>query len=91
MTSVTLKIRSRSPSLNLVFFLTWCSCVPNLVRIHQVFLEILSDKNHLSHAVALNNLCDLEIQVKVTRFELDLSLALVLLRTKFGEDASNIS
>ena len=90
MTSVTLKMRSRSPSSNLVFVLPWCSCVPCLVRILQIFLQILSG-NHLSYVVALNDLCDLENEVKVTQFELGLCLALVLLCTKFGEDTSNIS
>ena len=34
---------------------------------------------------------DLEIEVKVTRFELGLCLDLVLLCTKFGEDTLNSS
>ena len=70
--------------------LLWCSCVPYLVRIDQIFLQILSG-NHLSHADALNNLCEVEIDVKFTRFELGLWLALVLLCTKFDENTSNIS
>ena len=41
------------------------TCVPYLVRIHQILLEILS-RSHLSYAVALNGLCDLENEVKVT-------------------------
>ena len=90
MTSVTLKMRVRSPSLNLVFVLPWCSCILYLVRIHKIFLEILSG-SHLSYAVALNGLCDLENEVKVTQLELCLSLALVLLCTIFGEDKLNIS
>ena len=53
-------------------------------------LKILSG-NHFSNAVALNDLCDLEIEVKVTQFKLGLHLALVLLCTKFGEDTSYIS
>ena len=36
---LTLKMRSRSPSSNLVFVLPWCFCVPNLARIHQIFLR----------------------------------------------------
>ena len=80
MTSVTLKTRYRTPGKNKVFALPWCSYVPNLVRIRQLFLEILSE-NHLSHGVSLNDLCDLEIEVKVTRVKLDLCLALVLICT----------
>ena len=87
MTSVTFKIRSRSPSLNLVFVLTWCFCIPNLVRINRTLIQILS-RNHLSHAVTLN---DLENRVKVTWFEVSLCLALLNLCTKLGEDTSNIS
>ena len=52
---VTLKIRLRSPSSNLVSYLSWCFCVPNAVRIHQIFLQILS-KNHLTYVAALNGL-----------------------------------
>ena len=70
--------------------LPWCSCVLYLVRIHQIFLEILSG-NHLSYAVALKCLCNLENEIIVTRFELGLHLVLVLQCTKFGEDKSNIS
>ena len=62
-------------------------CAPNLVRIRQIFLEIMSG-NHLTYVVALNNLCDLENKVEVTRFEPDLHLAMVLLCTKFGQDTS---
>ena len=54
------------------------------MKIHLKFLQILS-RNHLLHAVILNDLCDLETEVKFTRFELDLRLALVLLYNKFGE------
>ena len=32
----------------------WCFCVPNLVRIYQIFLQMLSG-NHLSCAVTLND------------------------------------
>ena len=39
----------------------------------------------------MNDLRDLEIRVKVTRFETGLRLALVPLCTKFGENLSNIS
>ena len=46
MTSVTLKMRSRSPSSNLVYVLPQCSCVPYLVRMSQIFPEILSG-NHM--------------------------------------------
>ena len=49
MTSVTLKLRSRSPSSNLIFVLPWCFCVSNLVKVRQIFLEILSG-NHLAYA-----------------------------------------
>ena len=52
-----------------------------MVRARQIVLQILSE-NHLSYGVALNDLCDLENKVKVTRFELGLHLALVLLCTK---------
>ena len=83
-------MRSRSHSSNFVFALHWCSCVPYLVRIHQIFLQILSG-NHLSYVVTLNDLCDLENEVKVTQFKLGLSIALVLMCTIFGEDTSNIS
>ena len=44
MTFLTLKIRSRSWCLNLVFALPWWFCVPHLVRIHQIFLQILRGK-----------------------------------------------
>ena len=90
MTSVTLKIRSKSPSSNMVFVLHWCSCVPCLVRICQIFLQILSG-NHLAYVVALNDLCDPENEVKVTQSELGHCLELVLLCTILGEDTSNIS
>ena len=60
------------------------------MRIHQIFLQILSI-NHLSYAVALNDLSDLENNVMVTWFKLGLRLNLVLLGTKFGKDTSNIS
>ena len=48
---------------------------------------------YLSYPVALNDLCDgdLENKVKVTQFETGLCLVLVLLCTKFGEDTCNIS
>ena len=49
-----------------------------------MFLQILSG-NHLSYVVALNDLCDLENEVKVTRFELGLHLVLVLQCTNFDE------
>ena len=65
MTSVTLKMMSRLPNSNLVFDLLWCFYVKNFVRIRQIFLQILSG-NHLSSVVALNDLCDLENEVKVT-------------------------
>ena len=82
MISVTSKIRSRSTGSNLVFTMPWCFSVPNLVRIHQLFLQILSG-NHLSHAVALKwPLWPRKLKVKVTRFELGCRLALVLLCTK---------
>ena len=48
-------------------------------------------RNHLSDAANMNDLCDLENEVKVTQFKLGLRLALVLLCTTFGEDALNIS
>ena len=86
MTSVTLT----SPGSNFAFGLPWCFSVPNLVRIRQIFLEILSG-NHLSYVVALNDLCDLENEVKVTQFELGLRLVLVLQCTKLGENKSNVS
>ena len=60
------------------------------MRIRQIVLQILSG-NHLSHVVALNDFCDLETEVNVTRFDLGLYLALVLVCAKFGEDSSNIS
>ena len=47
--------------------------------------------NHLSHPVALNDLCDLQNKVKVTLFKLGLHLAPVLMRAKFGEKTSKIS
>ena len=55
----------------------------------QTFLETLRETRF--HVVALNDLCDLENEVKVTRFELGLLLALVHQCTKFSEDTSNIS
>ena len=79
-----------SPGLSLVFVLPWCFCVPYLVRISQIFLEILSG-NHLLYVVAVNDLCDLENEVRVTRFEIGLRLVLVLQCPQFGEDTSNIS
>ena len=88
MTSVTLKIRSRSPSSNLVFDLPWCFCVPNLVRRDQIFLQILS-RNHRAYVVDLNDVCNPDNEVKVTQFKLGLCLALVLLCNIFGEDMSN--
>ena len=47
--------------------------------------------NHLPYVVALNDVCDLENKVNVTRFEPGLRFDLVLICTKFGEDTSNIS
>ena len=85
-----LKIRSRSPGSNLVFVLPWCFWVPILVRIYQIFLQIMSG-NHLSYAVAFNDLCDLGNKVKVTRFKLGLCHALLLLCTRIGEETSHIS
>ena len=86
MTSVTSKIRSRSHGSNLVFVL------PSMMLLcakfgedNQIFLQIFS-RNHLSRAVALNDLRDLENNVRVTRFKFCLCLALALLCTKFGED-----
>ena len=90
MTSVTLKIRLRTPGQILVFVLPWCFCVPNLVRIHQIVLQVLSG-NHISYLVALNDLRDLENKVKVTRFKLGFRHALMLPCTRFGEHTSNIS
>ena len=90
MVSVTLKIRSRSLISNLVFILPWCSCVPYLVRISQIFLEILC-RNHISCRHLEWLLCDLENEVKVTSFKLGLHLAMVLQCTAFGEDTSHIS
>ena len=60
------------------------------MRIRQVFLQILS-RNHLLYATALNDLCDLKIEDRVTQFKLGFCLALVLLCTTFGEVMSNIS
>ena len=68
-TSVISKIRSRSPSSNLIFVLPLCFCAPNLVRICQLFVQIFSE-NHFSYAVARNDLCDLENKVKVTQLNL---------------------
>ena len=70
--------------------LLWCSCVLYLVRIRKIILQILRG-NHLSYAVALNDLCDLENKVKVTQLKLDLRIAFVLLCTKFGKDTSSMS
>ena len=53
----------------------WCLCVPNLVSIHQIILQVLSG-NHLSYPVALNDLSDLDNKVKVTQFKLGLCHAL---------------
>ena len=55
-----------------------------------MFLQIFSE-NDISYVVDLNDLCDLENDVKVTQFERGLCLALVLLCTTFGEHTSNIS
>ena len=49
MTFVILKLRSRSHGSKIIFVLPWCFCVPNLVKIRQIFLEILSG-NHLAYA-----------------------------------------
>ena len=89
MPSVTLKFGSRSPSLNLVFFLLWCFSVPNLVRISQIFLQIL---------------CGYHISCRHLKWPLwpwkwsqghlirtPSSFALVLQCTEFGEDTSHIS
>ena len=70
--------------------LPWCSCVIYLVRICQIFLEVLS-LNHLSYGVTLNDLCDLENEIKVTWFELGLHRALVLICPNIFEETSNIS
>ena len=74
--SVTLKMRSMSPDSNSVFILPWCFIVPNLVKIGHIFLEILRE-SYLSYAVALNGLCDLQNELKVTWFELGPHFALV--------------
>ena len=42
----------------------WCLSVPNLVWIHQIFPQVLREKN-LSYVVTLKDLCELEINVKV--------------------------
>ena len=53
--------------------------------------NISSDtEQKLSYVGGLDDLCNLEIEVKVTQFELGLRLALVLRCTKFGENMSNI-
>ena len=44
-------------------------------------LPVQCDNSHLSYAVALNDLYDLEIKVRVIWFDLDLRLALVHLCT----------
>ena len=74
---------------NLVSALPWCLCVTNLVRLHQIILQLLS-RNHFSYPIALIDHCDLEKKVKITRFKPGLCHALVLLCTKFGKHTSNI-
>ena len=79
MTFVTLKIRPRSQDLNIVFALPWGLSVPSLMRVRQV------SGNYL------NDLPDLDNNVKVTRLELGLCVAWEPLCTKIGESSSNIS
>ena len=50
------------------------------------FPQIISE-NHTAYVAILNNICDLENQVKVTRFELGLCLAMGPMCTKFGESS----
>ena len=45
----------RSPRSNLVFALPWCFMVPNLVRLPQIFLQILS-RNHLAYVCLYNTI-----------------------------------
>ena len=86
MTCVTLKIQSRSPSLNVVFA---CSGA----KFGEYMSNISSDieRKQSSYGISLNDICDLENKINVTQFELGLRLAPVLLCTKFGEVTSNIS
>ena len=79
MTFVTSKIWSSSLGSNLHFAVPWCFCVPNLMRLHQIFFASWVETN-------LNDLLDLENMVKVTLFELCLCICLMLLCTKFSAD-----
>ena len=59
-----------------------------------MFLQIWSGNHlayHLSYVVTFNDLCDLENEAKVTRFEIGLRLVFLLHCTEFGEDTSNSS
>jgi hypothetical protein len=84
-TSVTLKMRSRSLGANLVCFLPMCTCVPGLVILGQIFVEILGGNRFRK-----SDFCDLENEVKVTRSELGLRPSKVHLCTRFGDPRSNI-
>ena len=90
MTSVTLKMRARSPGSSTVFTLSWCFSVPNLVRIYfQIFLEILTG-NHPSYVVALMTSVTWKTRSMSPNSNFVLRLVPVLQCTKFGEDMSNI-
>ena len=62
----------------------------DLEKILQIFPQMLSG-NHLAYVAILNDLCDLENKVKVTRFELGFCVVMGPLCTKFGESLYNIS
>jgi hypothetical protein len=83
-TPVTFKIRSRSPGANLVCVLSRCPCVPGLVNLGQILVEILSGNRFRK-----SDPCDLKIGVKVTGSELDLRPFKVHLCTWFGDPRSN--
>ena len=62
-------MRSRSPRGNLACILSWCTCIPALEILGQIFFEIMSRNSfHKSGP------CDLENEIEVTRSELDLFL-----------------
>ena len=86
MAFVTLKIRSSSPSSIFVFALPWCLCVPNSLKVHYIFPQIMRG-NHLAHVDIISNIRDLEIKVKVTIFKACLCLAMGALWFKFGESS----
>ena len=82
------KMGSKSPGSNLASVLPWGFCVPNLVRICQIFLQLLCMK---PFQINLNDFRDLKNEIKVMRFELGLCLAMGPLCTELRESLSSSS